>query len=266
MRSFIKVLSHETGEEEIDLDLNDLSTGNIASSREWVEAGLGFDISELSHDQIDVLRPYAYSHISRQLCEPGYHKTHDAYTHASTGEPLFPLEATAGVLYIVRNPLDVAVSFAGHMNCTFDESIASMSKQDFAFCGKPFGIANQLRQRLLDWSAHVESWLDSGLPIQVVRYEEMRQKPLETFTAVAKYLGLPCDQVAISNAIALCDFDRLKEKEKQTGFREKPAKAKAFFRKGIVGDWRSSLTADQAKAVLSDHGRVMERLGYTAEL
>ena len=265
-RSFIKALTGENDQAEVDIDINNLSTGTIASSREWVEQGLGFDISELSHDQIDVLRPDAYHFISRQLTQPGYHKTHDAYTLTAKGEPLFPAEATRGVLYIVRNPLDVAVSFAGHMDSTFDRSIANMGKPDFAFGGKFAGRANQLRQWLLDWSAHVESWLDSGLPIHVVRYEDMRQKPLATFMDMAAFLALPSDESSVSRAIAACDFDRLKQKEQLGGFREKPARAKAFFRKGIVGDWRSALTEEQALSVIADHGRVMARVGYETEL
>ena len=265
-RSFIKALSGEDGEESFDFDINDLSTGSIASSREWVEAGLGFDISELSHDQIDMLRPDAYRFISSQLVQPGYHKTHDAYTYTATGEPLFPPDVTRGALYIVRNPLDVAVSFANHMDSTIAQSVTRMAQPDFSLCGKSHSRANQLRQWLLDWSAHVESWLDSGLPVHVVRYEDMHQKPLETFTEVARFLALPSDETAVSRAIAACDFDLMKAKEQQAGFREKPARAGAFFRKGVVGDWRNSLTEDQARAIVATHGRVMERLGYETEI
>ena len=50
--------------------------------------------------------------------------------------------------------------------------------------------------------------------------------------------------------------------EKQHGFKEKPADAKVFFRKGVVGDWRTKLTSKQVDQVIQAHGTMMEAYGY----
>jgi len=54
VRAFIANLTH-TGPGAVDI--NALDTGAIASSRHWIEATLGFDTTELSHGEIDRLRP-----------------------------------------------------------------------------------------------------------------------------------------------------------------------------------------------------------------
>lgn len=264
-RSFIKAVLGIEEDPESDIDINHLATGQIASSREWVSAGLGFDISELSHDEVDNLRPAAYRFLNSRMQEPGYHKVHDAFTLTPKGEPLFPLEATRGALYIVRNPLDVAVSFANHMNSSIDKSLKRMGQADFSLCGQDRCQANQLRQWLFSWSEHVRSWQQSGLPVKLVRYEDMRQDPLTTFTGIAEFLALPSDEQQVSAALKLCDFERLKEKEQTSGFREKPARANSFFRKGMVGDWKGTLTEEQVAAIISDHRDMMIELGYEVD-
>ena len=47
----------------------------------------------------------------RQRNEPSFVKAHEAY-RLPGGAPLFSRTGTAGVVYLVRNPLDVAVPYA----------------------------------------------------------------------------------------------------------------------------------------------------------
>jgi len=62
-----------------------------------------------------------------------------------------------------------------------------------------------------------------------------------------------------------CRFERLQEKERERGFRERLPKAKVFFREGRAGSWRDKLTDDLVTRVLSDHGEVMRRFHYLNE-
>ena len=259
-RAFIANLLHEEPE---PVDINEFHTGAIASGREWLESALDFDINELSQDEIDQLRPVAYNWLSQQLEAPGYHKCHDAYTHLPNGEALIPAAATRGALCIIRNPLDVAISFAHHSGSTIDKSIENMGKPDFSFCGGAKGYYNQLRQHLLSWSAHVTSWADAtDLNRMVVRYEDMRLNPIETFTQIASFLKLPNDKKSITEALEHCRIEKLQAQEREKSFKEKSAKAASFFRKGIVGDWQETLTEQQIQTIISDHKTVMQRFGY----
>lgn len=259
-RAFIASLLNEAPE---PIDINELHTGAIASGREWIEAALDFDINELSHDEVDLLRPTAYRWLSQQLDQPGYHKVHDAYTLLPNGEALIPPDATKGALCIIRNPLDVAISFAHHSGCSIDQAIQNMANPKFAFCGGPKRLHNQLRQWLLSWSDHVLSWVDApDLNIKVVRYEDMKQRPLDTFTEMAKFLELPCTPEAITDALERCKMEKLQAQEQKAPFKEKSAAASSFFRKGIVGDWQNTLTEQQINSIINDHRAVMQRFGY----
>ncbi len=245
------------------VDINHINTGMIASSREWMEMAWGFDTAHLSHDELDELRPSAYEWFAEELESPGHHKIHDAYTYLSGNKPMIPTKGCLGALYFIRNPLDVAISFANHSSCSIDQSIESMGNKKYAFCKSKRREVNQLRQWLLSWSMHVSSWLQAkDIRLCIIRYEDMKLKSQETFTNAANFLGLEVTQEQIKNAIANSKIDKLKDLEAENGFSEKPAMVKSFFRKGKVGDWQDTLTEAQINRIIDDHGDIMREFGY----
>ena len=245
------------------VDLNQLQTGAIASARGWVDDVLGFDSALLSHDELDQLRPAAYQWHSEQNNQMGYHKIHDAYTCINNGSPLIPSQGCLGALYFIRNPLDVAISFANHSSCSIDQAIENMSNKTFAFCKGKYRQHHQLRQWLLSWSLHVQSWASvQDMNVLVLRYEDMKQNSLFTFTKAIEFLGLDRSQNAIKQALDNASIDNLQRQEAQYGFNEKPARVGHFFRKGIVGDWQQTLTPIQINRIINDHGEMMQQYGY----
>ncbi len=245
------------------VDINELTTGAIASGRGWIDDVLGFDSDHLTPDEVDRLRPDVYR-WSVHAEEVGYHKIHDAYTVLPDGEPLVSREGTLGAVYIVRNPLDVAPSTASHYGCTVDRAIAIMGFPELAVAARRDGIARQqVRQRLLSWSAHVASWIDApGLRCEVVRYEDLAARPLETFTRAAAFLDLPTDRPRVEKAIRHSEFSELRRQEDERGFHERGSRSEPFFRRGRAGGWRDSLTPEQVERIIDDHGAVMRRIGY----
>lgn len=244
--------------------INALDGGPIASARGVFDEVLGYDSGELTFEEIDALRPEVYLHQAREAKETLYCKVHDAYTFLPDGRALIPAEATAAALYFVRNPLDVAVSFAHHGgHDRFDRVIRQMARDENSFCETDATEANQLRQKLLSWSNHVRSWADApGVRVHVVRYEDMKLRSEETFGAAARFAGLPDDPTRLKKAIEFSRFEELRAQEEKTGFAEKMARAKSFFRKGEIGSWREALTPQQVAQVVADHGDVMRRFGY----
>jgi aryl sulfotransferase len=120
-----------------------------------------------------------------------------------------------------------------------------------------------LKQNLLTWSAHVQSWVDdSGLPILVIRYEDLHKNPIYFFSKAISFIGLRGSQKEIKNAIKKASFNRLKQQEEEKGFSEKNTNAASFFRKGIVNNWQNELTKEQVRMIIDAHGDVMERFGY----
>ncbi len=66
-----------------------------------------------------------------------------------SGEPLFPSEATKSVLYFIRNPLDIAVSYSFHSSSPMDKAVADINNIHNAFCRNPRKLHNQLKQDLV---------------------------------------------------------------------------------------------------------------------
>ena len=245
------------------VDLNTIQSGMIASSREWMDVSLGFESALLTHDEIDCLRPEAYRWLHRQLKRVDYHKIHDAYTYLPNGDPLIPPDGCLGALYLVRNPLDVAISFANHQGCSIDNAIEMMNNPEMAFCKRTNTQYPQVRQKLLSWSDHVKSWRQApNIPVQFIRYEDMLSDSLATFSKAMQFLKIETPPEAIKKAIDATHISKLQTLESETGFNEKPPKLERFFRKGISGDWKTTLTPQQIQRIINDHGEVMQTLGY----
>ena len=91
----------------------------------------GVEASDLTPDEIDRLRPEVYTHPAKQAEETLFMKVHDACTSNDKNIPLFPEEASAGAIHIIRNPLDVVVSFADHSGLNYDTAISRMAEESF---------------------------------------------------------------------------------------------------------------------------------------
>jgi len=238
-------------------------TGIDAASRNLFDEALGLESSDMTHEEIERHRPVAYRQIAASAQERLFCKIHDAYTFLPDGEPLVPADASQNAVYMARNPLDVAISFAHHSGWTLDGCIDRMADEAFAFSSKPERLSPNLKQRLLSWSSHVLSWLDQGaIPVHLMRYEDTREAPLKAFTSALKFLGNDPDAQQVLRAIEFSSFDVLRGQERVSGFRERPATAISFFRRGMVDEWREVLTGRQVARIVKDHGVVMQRLGY----
>lgn len=113
-RSFISALKSGT-----EPDLNALQTDGIYSSKYWVENTLDLDSSYLSNREIELYQREAIKYLNPK--EENFIKIHDAYTFSSVdGQPLIYGGNTRIAIYILRNPLDVALSLANHLNKTVD--------------------------------------------------------------------------------------------------------------------------------------------------
>lgn len=236
---------------------------SIASGRHLFSDMLGIDASDLSHDEYDELRPDVYRQLAQQSGDVVFVKIHDANVRTASGTPLVPPDSTRSAIYLVRNPLDVAPSLARHAGWSLDETIRNMGTDDFAFCSSERGLPLQLRQRLLTWSAHVESWTSPGpFPVHVMRYEDMLAAPVDTFSAALTALGLPLDVERVQRAVDFSAFGELRRQEDAHGFAEAPPTVDRFFHEGRAGAWRAALTGAQVDRLVAGHARTMRAFGY----
>ena len=245
-------------------DINDLSGGPIAGARLWFDEWAGVEASALSDAVIERLRPAVYRCMAGEAAEPLFMKVHDAWSRTDTGEPLFPPDVTAGVVYMMRNPLDLAASCAHHWGVTLERAVDNLGNPGFSLARSLGGLSDQLRQRLGSWSDHGRSWLvESGLPVHRVRYEDLRRDPVTIFGEVVRFVGLPYAAARLQKAVAFSDFAELQRQENEKGFRERSVVAPGpFFRQGQVEAWREELPASLAQRLIEAHQVMMRRYGY----
>lgn len=236
----------------------------IASSRETFDTFTGLESALMTQEEIERLQPAAFEHIARVSTETHYIKIHDACNEVMPGLPIVSVEGTEKALYILRNPLDVAISFADHFGCGIDESISLIGDKNLAHCAEKDKSGKQLRHRLNNWSDHVASWVDAPwFPVEVLRYEEMKEYPFAAFGRAIRFLEIPCDEERLKKAILFSDFNELKKQEREKGFKQKsPFSTNGFFRKGEIGQWKEILTQEHIRRIVHDHGSVMRRFGY----
>jgi hypothetical protein len=184
-------------------------------------------------------------------------KTHLVLANIN-GTPTINSAVTRAAVYVVRDPRDVAVSFAAHTNLPIDQIVEIMRSPDFV---PSHGGVHEITS---SWSRNVESWTVPARPIvHVARYEDMRASPYETFKGIAEHVGLRLTPGQLAKAIELSAFARLKAQEAELGFNLWSALAQqGSFRRGRAGGWREELSSEQAERIAADHREQMLRFGY----
>src|SRR5690606_36890432 len=172
-------------------------------------------VETMTKEEVAALRPRAQEAMTRASPDTVFVKTHNALLH-DRGHPLIALPLTAGAIYVVRNPLDVAPSYAAHFGVSLEQAIEAMTRPGTE------SIANQTHfvyQLFGSWTQNVESWTAIPSPgLLVLRYEDMEATPEATFGRVAAFLGLRPPAERLARAIAHSAFDTLRAQEAQRGF------------------------------------------------
>ncbi|MCQ0093751.1 sulfotransferase domain-containing protein [Roseovarius sp. M141] len=185
-------------------------------------------------------------------------KTHNIRS-AAYGTDLIPAKYTRSSVYIMRNPLDMVLSYARHYGITAAEAIDVIGRSDNANASD----TSTVWQFLGSWSEHVNSWTaDAPYPSLVLRYEDMLNKPERAFGALVQHLGVPLDPERLQRAIRFSSFDEAKGQEAKAGFAENPGKNKTFFTSGKAGGWKDELSDDLVAKLRTEHHDTMKRFGY----
>jgi len=204
------------------------------------------------------LRPRVLRGIVANNADINLVKTHNARVTAR-GVALIPEEVTRSAIYILRNPLDMVLSYARHYGMTPEQAVQTVSHPDNA--NPP--DEETVTQFMGAWSDHVRSWTSkSAYPLLVLRYEDMLADPRACFARMVQHLGMPLDPERLDRAILFSSFEEVSEQEKQQGFVEKSEQAERFFARGQKDQWKTDLPAKLVKRMKHAHRKVMQKFGY----
>lgn len=259
-RTFLTALLNEDA-----LDINNIKTDGIFSSRLIFDTLTDIDSTCLYDSEVKMIQPEVYNHLS-SIHEKDrlFIKIHDAYTLNRAGRPIVPEEATRCAVYFIRNPLDIAGSWANHSGCTIDRSIELLNDPE-SVLSQPdnFNVNVQLTQLMLSWSGHVKSWTAKlPFPVLPVRFEDMLNDGFNTFSKVISFIGLDIPDEKIEQAISATRFEQLQQKEKEGGFKEKLVGNHMFFRKGKADNWKNELNDRQIESIINCHYDAMKKFNY----
>ena len=263
IRVFIHNLVRELqGRGERAQDINAL---HQMTARESLKAGferaLGKPIHRATDKDIAEARMQAQADMVDRAQGTIYIKTHNAVATVE-GFPAINFDVTLAAVYVVRNPLDIAVSYAHYSGVSFDTIIAHMANPS----GNIDFSDKRVWEFLGSWSFHTASWMSvPHRPVLLLRYEDMLAAPERSFRRLAEFLRLKANAEQLGRAIEKSSFAEMTWQEELYGFNERPRTADKFFRSGKAGQWREALSQTQISAIIAAHGPMMMRFGYLAE-
>jgi hypothetical protein len=258
-RSFIHNLVKLAYGEDDEQDINGMARFSVWDiAKPFYTDALGFEPTDRNRKEIAGVRHRVQQQIADAFEGLVFVKTHHALV-TDRGSTTINSAVTSGAVYIVRNPLDVAISYAHHLGRSIDDTIEAMAIENFET-----SVGDEAVYEVYgSWSQHVLSWTRKPhQAIYVMRYEDMLAEPAGIFGGLARHLLLDVTPDQIGQAIDRASFERLRAQEDQKGFREKPKGAERFFREGRAGQWKDILTPRQIDRVVRDHGEQMARFGY----
>jgi len=239
------------------------------SGNTWTRFLLGnliFQKDPVTFSNIESRIPEIYFNPDRELralSRPRMLKSHECF------QPQYP-----HVIYIVRDPRDVAISFYHHnvkaRNIPDDYPMTSFV---------PRFIEGEFDRKFGSWRDNVLSWTSvrgDSSNFMLLRYEEMKRDTARALLRVVEFLErcsfgkIDSSPKALQRAIDLSSPERMRALEKQEAgnwvLTKSTRNDKPFVRTARAGGWKSQLAPESVEMIESAWGELMESLGYGSSL
>ena len=226
--------------------------------------GFASKVAELHRGKINLQSPEEASNFwatcQRRLNfdlngKKAFLKTHNAAGECA-GEK-FPLTDTSnGVIYIVRDPRDVIISYSNHYRIEPREAFDRMRSQHNHIWATDSLERFELLSR---WDKHVLSWNSLSIPKLFLRYEDMLETPKLSIEKIFEFLDLE-PVINTEKIVDLTNFANLSKQEAVTGFNE-AVNGATFFKQGKSEQWKD-LDLSLLNEITEAFGTAMGAFGY----
>jgi len=180
-----------------------------------------------------------------------------------------------GVIYIVRDPRNVACSVKNHFSLENYDEVKNFLFREHNWLGvitdkkiKP--LDNKIPTLISSWKTNYLSWKNKTKNYLLIKYENLLENPYLEFGKISKYLenhlNVKFDEKKIKKAIETCSFRNLQQLETDGKFKEqtvdKQNKSVKFFHLGPENDWKKILDKNISREIENKFKAEMEELGY----
>lgn len=228
------------------------------SGNTWTRFLIANLIGRPTLENITSMIPEIYLYSNRQLMSfprPRILKSHEPF------DPRYKK-----VIYIVRDPRDVAVSLYHYSRKRrdipdaypmHDFVLGYVRGEYFDFCGT--------------WQQHVASWLYTQPDRQLLwlRYEDMLDQPGAALTRIAEFMEIDVTPEKIASAIAASCHQRMREMERDQNQQWRMTKNTRpdipFIRNAAKDKWKEELSKDLQEKIESAWADTMTSLLYPVE-
>ena len=159
-------------------------------------------------------------------------KTHNALLNINKNE-FTNEDLSLAIIYIVRDPRDVIISYSKFRNLNLDKTIDNMITQKLTY------VQNKNDSTEIEimgsWGFHYNSWKNGipKIPRIIVKYEDLIDDCFNNFSKVieflSKHMKFKINNHKIRSSIELSKFENLKKYEELYSFKENQGTEK-FFR------------------------------------
>lgn len=228
------------------------------SGNTWVSFLMGNLVTRdepVTFENLHLFVPDIYSHHESHLLSlppPRVLKSHEVFS------PAYPR-----VIYVVRDPRDVVVSFF-HYQRKFRQIDDALSLDDFTerFIDGRVGAFGS-------WGEHIGCWVgarEADPRFLLVRYEDLSADPAAQLRRIVGFMGVGADDARIAWAIDQSSRPNMQRLEREAAQRMPYLKESRqdvlFVRSATTGSWRTELDPAWGRRMTARWGRALAMAGY----